>query len=71
MCIHVSRLIEEFQFEMEGIGGKKITIELWQYNCYWPDLQRNAKISSQKFKEKEDIFIVTKSLPQVIYKGKE
>ena len=30
----------------------------------------NAKISGQKFKEKQDIFIVTKYLPQIIYKGK-
>ena len=29
-----------------------------------------AKISGQKLKEKQDVFIVTRDLPQIIYKGK-
>ena len=70
---YVSILKQEFQLVMKNKLGKlkkKITIRSLQYYCHRQDPQMTAKISGQKLKEKQDVFIVTRDLPQIIYKGR-
>lgn len=48
-------------------GSRKSALEYQSNKCYRQHLRVNSKISGQTFKEKQDIFGVSKYLPQNTY----